>query len=223
MDKEDGLAQLSDASRRLSYRTASSGPKTRNLCLAFTGDSLRPMTAGENLTDPRLQALLSACIDLSFGTLWWIREDLWKERQPGYSQESERIAHPGLSVRSVPPAGLFELVPLLHGTSGYGPVAVSGLTRRQPLKTSYFGRLLFPAQIPVVEFTRPARDADPDELTGPWYRRARTSPNWEKLRITSSEAAALEQWQATISSTRKNSFKEDSSSSRSVRPPRMSS
>jgi hypothetical protein len=154
----------------------------------------------------RLQALLNACLDVSFGTLWWIREDLWKERNPAYDQESEKIAHPGVSIRSSPPAGLYEFVPVLHGTSRSGPVAVLGLSRRQPLRPTYFGRLSFPAEIPILEFVRPAKDTDPEALVGPWYRRSRTSPNLDKLRVTPDEAAALEAWWSRLAQTRKNSF-----------------
>jgi hypothetical protein len=172
------------------------------------------MKLPNDLAVSRLQSLLNACLDVSFGTLWWIREDLWKERQTDYDQQSESIGHPGLSIRSAPPEGLYEIVPLLHGTTRYGPIAVAGLTRRQPLRTTYFGQLLFPAQIPVTEFTRPAQDADPDELTGPWYCRARTSPNLDKLRITSDEAEVLTAWQAKLGQLRKNSFDRLSHSSR---------
>ena len=143
----------------------------------------------------RLLALLAKCLDVGFGTLWWIREDLLKDFVSEYDQTSDRVGHPGLSLRQAPIRGLYEIVPLLHGTSGNrGPVVVRGLSERGADYSTSFGRLLFPARIPVAEFVRPAPDADPEKLTGPWHKRCRITANWLKPRLAESELAALHVW-----------------------------
>jgi len=144
----------------------------------------------------RLALLLATCLDVSFGSLWWVREDLWKEVLRPYDDASDRLGHPGLSVRRSPVSSLLEIVPMLHGTTGaHGPVVARGLTQDEgPQYPTSFGRLLLPADIPVMEFVQPARDADPSILSGPWHRRHRITGNVWKPRLNDPELQALEVW-----------------------------
>lgn len=100
----------------------------------------------------RLDTLIAAVVDLSFGTVWQVREDVWRELLSRY--RSDRAWHPGVSIRTKPYHSLDGYVPLLHGTSGKrGPVVVKGLTAREgPGYTTIFGKILRPARVPVKEF-----------------------------------------------------------------------
>jgi len=61
-------------------------------------------------------------------------EDVWKRSMTSrYDQRSTRKGHYGLSLRRVPPAHPYEMIPLLHGTSGAkGPVVATGLSSVKP-------------------------------------------------------------------------------------------
>lgn len=92
--------------------------------------------------------------DIYLGTLWWIDEELWKQKIGfGYAQRSTRKAHPGLSIRQSPVATPFERVPMLHGTSSRkGPVKACGLSRDNE-RVTYFGRIR-PVRMGLGSFLR---------------------------------------------------------------------
>ena len=154
------------------------------------------MPADQHLAS-RYHALLARLLDVMFGTVWWVREDVWQEQLAGYDQDSERMAHPGVSLRVKPATGLGEAVPLLHGTtSTAGPVVVRGLTAEYAAcgEVTSFGRLVVPASLRVREFVTAAPDADPEVLAGPWSIRRRVIPNWYKLQLTPPETYRLWEW-----------------------------
>jgi hypothetical protein len=96
----------------------------------------------------RMSQLLAKCLDVGFGTLWRVREDFWLENLPTYDKESDRRWHPAISLRLKPLQTLYEMVPVLHGTSGsQGPVVVRGLTKEKGLayQTSFGGLAPIPA------------------------------------------------------------------------------
>lgn len=154
-----------------------------------------------------LGTLLSTCLDVSFGTLWWVREDLWRETLENYDPDSGRKGHPGMSLRDEPLQAVRELIPMLIGITAWGPVAVRGLSRREPHRVTHFGANLTPAPIPTVELLKLASDADLTLLTGHWYQRKRAIPNLEKPKCDAAELADLKRWIAKIASNRKSSFR----------------
>ena len=141
--------------------------------------------------------MLGKLLDVTFGTVWWVREEVWQEQMVGYDQNSERACHPGVSLRVKPATGLADRVPLLHGTtSAAGPVVVRGLTAEYAAcgEVTSFGRLVAPAQLRVSEFVTAAPEADPDVLAGPWFVHRRVIPNWYKLQLTPPETFQLWEW-----------------------------
>lgn len=54
-------------------------------------------------------------LDYSFGTLWWVREELWEKVNPNFV--AKRKHHPGLSLAGGRFAGRPGVVPMLVGTS----------------------------------------------------------------------------------------------------------
>ena len=70
----------------------------------------------EEVQDARRRRMFSALFnDAPLGSLWIVLEEIWKERIPGYDQNSTRHDHPGCSIRR---AGLtIEPIAMLHGTS----------------------------------------------------------------------------------------------------------
>ena len=134
-----------------------------------------------DFTDAKLMQLLRGCI-VSFGSLWWVDEQVWKERVGGYDKQSTKRGHPGVSLRRVPVRDSMEIVPLLHGTSGSaGPVVARGLSPDEdkgPNFPTSFGRLVIPAPLAL------------DEMSG----RSRVKPNNWKPRLNQAEMNALDAW-----------------------------
>lgn len=154
----------------------------------------------EEVRSIRLRRLLETCIDASFGTVWRVREELWRERfreegQP-YDQNGTRQWHPGISMRESPLTSLFELLPMLHGSSGdHGPVVVRGLTREcGPDHPASFGRIVRPARFSASEITSTAADTQKDRLTGWMIDRKRVAANLDKPKLNESELADLRSW-----------------------------
>jgi hypothetical protein len=147
----------------------------------------------------RLAAALARCLDVSIGTVWRIREDAWRDYLAHYDGE-KRDWHPGLSVRAEPVSSLYEMIPLLFGSSSWtGPVPVRGLTReRGPRSLTWFGRRVQPAYFPVPEFADPRPSprsrAHPGELVGRDLDRYRVAVNHDKPRLDPDELEDLKRW-----------------------------
>ena len=148
----------------------------------------------------RLERLLQLCLDVSFGTVWRVREDLWREtfraHRQRYDEDGTRCWHPALSLREQPVTSLHEYVPMLFGATGeHGPVVVRGLSyERGPAHPTSFGRILRPAPLSVREITSPAPDAPADRLTGRWFERSRVSRNAHKPKLDQGELDDLRAW-----------------------------
>ena len=114
----------------------------------------RPRTSDSGPRDPwlKLQRLLSL---VPFGSLWWVKEQLWTERIPGYTPGRDRNEHPGLAIqRDLGFSALEPAVPMLHGTSQRHrrDFFLEGLSS-DTSKTAYFGHLR-PARFGLSEFER---------------------------------------------------------------------
>ncbi|MGN1358834.1 MAG: hypothetical protein ACI4X9_00070 [Kiritimatiellia bacterium] len=153
----------------------------------------------EEVRDERRWAMFRLTSDWVRGSLWWIGNELLKERQKEFNQRDNHVAHPGVSVADKPPEGLYDYVPMLFGTSarGYTPekkaqcVEVKGLTRRAPDHRTYFGSIDKPGCY------------TPDEMligrhqTSRLTTKARRSviwPNNEKPRVSPEELKRLERF-----------------------------
>lgn len=148
----------------------------------------------------RMQRLLGMALDVSLGTVWRVREHLWMQTfGRGYDQNSTRLWHPGVSLRQTPPAALYEMVPMLHGTTDeQGPVVVHGLTlERGPRAATSFGKIIRPGQFSVQKIVRPGAEVDQESLSGPWYARSSIMCNMDKPRFTCAETQELKSWAAS--------------------------
>lgn len=145
-----------------------------------------------NIFNERMALLLSACVDVSAGTLWWVREDVWKEKSKKYDHDSTRMGHPGLSMRHEPVTSLYEYVPMLHGTSGdRGPVVARGLSEEYgPDYPTSFGRLA-PAGIVVQDMVKSSGQGP---LIGSGLATRRVVGNPHKPRLDESEMGQLQNW-----------------------------
>lgn len=152
--------------------------------------------------EARWQRLFRAAVDVSFGTVWRVREEFWQGAFSVagylYDENSRRLWHPGVSLRSPaePVRSPYDYVPLLHGTTGDGgPVVARGLTREQgPAHPTSFGRIVAPALAAIDDITRPAPDADPDRPARYWQDYKIVSANLDKPRFSPAESAALRTW-----------------------------
>jgi hypothetical protein len=154
----------------------------------------------EEVQQKRLSQLLNACIDLSFGSVWRIREGMWIKTflQQGqrYDKNSKRKWHPGVSLRTAPVASVHEYLPMLHGSSGdHGPVVVRGLTREHgdEHETS-FGKIVRPAKLTVKDATAATRRVAKKDLEGRLIDKTLISANLDKPRLDEAELEALRKW-----------------------------
>ena len=123
-----------------------------------------------------------------FGTLWWVREDLWRRSYPHY--QSDRPAHPAVSVRSGTARIDFSYVPMLHGRSERSDIAILGMNRYHPERPTYFGHILKPAQIGFSEFTAQTNNPNIDQ----WENYVGIVVNHHKPRVTEDEEQVLRDW-----------------------------
>ena len=153
----------------------------------------------EEVRDERRWAMFRLTSDWERGSLWWIGNNLLKERQKEFNPLDTHVAHPGVSVANKPPEGLYDYVPILFGTSARGTsdqrkaqlVKVTGLTHQDPDHSTYFGSI-----------DRPGRYTPDEMLTGRHQtsrltterRRSVIWPNNEKPRVSPEELKRLERF-----------------------------
>jgi hypothetical protein len=164
----------------------------------------RPPPSYEESRARRMAVLLTTCLDVSQGAVWWVNEGILKERLPRYDQDSTRDGHPCVSLLKGQAQSLFEIVPMLFGTSGSnGPVVARGLTKGDPNYATSFGQIIQPARLTVWEYVTRKRRSE-DELESSTEDTSwRVRPNAWKPRFNDTEMAALEEWQASHTQRRR--------------------
>ena len=132
-------------------------------------------------------------VDYKVGTLWKVREDLWKEKRVDYDQNSDREWHPALSIKRTKICDSLEAIPLLHGTSRGSKrtsVIIKGITKEEgPDKKTYFGRIIAP--MIMADFTDAVKT---DKLIGKEFDIKRIVRNSHKPKIDDEEKKQLEKW-----------------------------
>ena len=152
--------------------------------------------------------------DRSLGTLWCVKESLWKEVVPHYDQLSRREKHFGVSTLRMPlPSRSVGLVPMLHGSSeDAARREVEFMARTSPATPrrrlfyacglseeggeeyrTYFGHLR-PAQLPTWEISSDPAPGQDDLDLGWAYDCLRIRPNDHKRRLSPIERGCLVNW-----------------------------
>jgi len=159
--------------------------------------SASPLTT-EQVQKERVSKVLSTCLDMSLGTVWRVRESLWKEcfRQQGEPYDSDREWHPGVSLRAAPLTCVNEFIPMLYGSSGaHGPVVARGLSREKgPHHPTSFGGIVRPARVCFKDATAKMRALGKRDLEGRMIDRSPVSANLDKPRLSEAELADLRRW-----------------------------
>ena len=75
------------------------------------------------MDDANKVLIFNYAFDYFYGSLWWGRESLILEHIPDW-QDSGRYSHSLLSLRKKPVSQIFEVIPMLAGTSGRGKLTV---------------------------------------------------------------------------------------------------
>jgi len=91
--------------------------------------------------------------DVPFGSLWWIEEDIWREKL-GRGYNSNRKNHPGLSISRDRQMLTCDPYSVLHGSSSRRSrdIEVRDISERRGMEsTSYFGHLR-PVPIGIEHF-----------------------------------------------------------------------
>ena len=154
------------------------------------------------MTDlPSLESLLST--DLGMGTLWRVKEEIWKQKLEIRNYASDRKWHPGLSIFKQRDLGgerrtVEETVPILYGSSGKkGPVVVKGISndgKYDDGHTCVFGKIIAPILLGESKLEEKDRKDGPfgTELDDLWYKEFDVVPNRQKPRVNDEEYAQLE-------------------------------
>ena len=140
-----------------------------------------------------LKALAITLHDFTRGTIWKIRENEWKEKLGSkYDQKSKRFWHPGLSIKKKQPRNFYELIPVLHGSSGNRDgVVASGLTsRRGEYHTTVF-RDIGPSFFQVGDVFKGDKIMPGEKPTGNWYQHNAVAKNHWKPRLDEDEQRSL--------------------------------
>ena len=140
--------------------------------------SERQVPSQEEVELIRWHRMICVCYNLVKGSIWWVKEEVWKRTNIRYDQHSTRKGHFGLSIRKAPPVTPYEMMPMLHGTSGtQGPVVARGLSANRPLDyPTSFGHLA-PANLELDE-----------------YRHKNITPNEFKPKLNDREMENLDKW-----------------------------
>ncbi len=145
------------------------------------------------------------------GSLWWVRNDLLKERQSSFNKYDQHKGHPGLSLRLGRVESRLDAIPMLTGTSGNGLteqtikecVEVTGMTKKDPDHKTYFGSIVEPGMYIAgelldgvvkkddVEEKRAKKGRVVELVRKPWYECRVMIPNRDKPMVDASEMSAL--------------------------------
>lgn len=101
----------------------------------------------------RKAAVIGHLVDVTFGSMWWIKEHLWVRAIPTpfrYRANPQRHEHPGISILEEQP--LQHQVPVMHGSSNgtEESVWISGFSENNPSQYTAFGHLISPHLIPRI-------------------------------------------------------------------------
>ena len=141
----------------------------------------------------KLHSLALALMDFTRGTVWKVREAFWKETLgKEYDQNSEKKWHPGLSIRKKQPLGLFEMIPMLHGTTGSsGPVVARGLTpQKKSSHPTSFGHLA-PASVQARSAFQGDKIMPAESPAGYWHEHNPIAKNHWKPKLDEVEHTQL--------------------------------
>lgn len=104
-------------------------------------------------------------IKVPFGSVWWVKEQLWQEALPMHDPFSNRDGHPGLSVwRHQTPLPEYQRVPLMLGVSKHrgakDPISFVLGDKKRPrgYRTWFVGKVgAIPARWFLTKAVRPYR------------------------------------------------------------------
>lgn len=155
----------------------------------------QPVPGLAEVQEERRRKLAQFAFSGTLGTLWKVREDVWKKELAMKEYESTRVWHPGLSLCQAVPSGRFDRIPMLHGSSGsHGPVVVRGITADKGADyPSSFGRIA-PVPLSYEFWLEDDPAADDDVLVGWDFDRRRIVRNRHKPQVDDQERKALLQW-----------------------------
>lgn len=131
----------------------------------------------------RLHRLVATVIGVDYGSLWWVPDTLWQRELPSFKPRPDG-KHPGLCIGNANQASVFDPWPLLLGASKLGPLAVTGMSAKDPEKVGYFGKVLRPGMYEAGDFI-----ACPGDDHNQSIRR-----NLTKLSINESEESELSEF-----------------------------
>ena len=140
-----------------------------------------------------LKALAITLYDFTRGTIWKIRENEWKEKLGDkYDQKSVRIWHPGLSIKKKQPRTFYELVPILHGSTGNrNGVVVKGLTSFRGENHTTVFRDIGPSSFQVGAVFKGDKIMPGEKPAGYWYEHNAVAQNHWKPKLDEDEQKSL--------------------------------
>jgi hypothetical protein len=140
-----------------------------------------------------IKALAITLHDFTQGSIWKIREKEWKEKLGDeYDQKSKRIWHPGLSIKKKQPRDFYELVPVLHGSSGKRDgVVAKGLTSQRGENHTTVFRDIGPSSFQVGAVFKGDKIMPGEKPEGDWYQHNTVAKNHWKPRLDEDEQRSL--------------------------------
>jgi hypothetical protein len=115
--------------------------------------AMQPQASTPNENQKRV-LVVGRLADVSFGTMWWVTDWLWKlaiHRKFQYQLHSTAKEHPGVSILEGPPPAQ-QAVPLMHGRSErtQSSVKITGFSKDDPDRPTAFGHMIQPTCVPTL-------------------------------------------------------------------------
>jgi hypothetical protein len=147
--------------------------------------------------------------DVSFGTVWRVKESLWQKCVSDYDQRSKREQHFGVSILRLPPtqSSASGYLPMLHGSSEESAKRTEyeeakldffyarGLSQERGNEYPTFFGHLAPVKLPKEEISDIPLPDNPDEIDLDWeFNQKCIRPNAYKRRLSKNEKSHLANW-----------------------------
>ena len=90
-------------------------------------------------TNERWLKLINIVKNFSFGTLWWIKDTVWKKSDPGFVIKNHKKYHPGCSIGGRKFSSLMQTIPMLLGSHSINHgMPIENLTQKRKNGKGYF-------------------------------------------------------------------------------------
>ena len=94
------------------------------------------------MNEKRCIKAINMLCDFSFGTLWWVKDIVWKEAEPNFHLKNSKKKHPAICLGRREVCSLYQTLPMLLGSHSHSfGIYVNKLSEKKKsrdLRNGYF-------------------------------------------------------------------------------------